>query len=189
MNWIIIVGLVVVLIIVVVIAVFSLINLDLMSYTATGSETISPAGTSTGHALVVYAPGISGEGKNMATKIASDLRTKGYSVELAGIRSGTAANASGYDVIIVGGPIYFGKVSSSVDAYLKTLKLQKDVKLGVFGTTGSKEFNNNDIASFGQQVTSLPGNSPLNKKAVTKTIRMGDAGNTDCSDLVSAVLQ
>ena len=189
MNRIMIVGLIIVLIVVVVIAGMGFIILDGMSYTATGSETLSPAGTSVGHALVVYDPGVSGEAKGAAVKIASDLRTKGYEVELAGVRSTTAANTSRYNIIIAGGPMYFGKVTSSVETYLKAITLQKDLKLGVFATTGSSQFNNNDIASLGKQVTSLVGDSPLNKNAVIKTIRSGDASNTDCADLVSALLQ
>ena len=189
MNRIMIVGLIIVLIVVVIIAGMGFIILDVMSYTATGSETLSPTGTSAGHALVVYNPGVSGEAKNAAVKIASDLRTKGYEVKLAGVRSATAANTSGYDIIIAGGPDYFSKVSSSVEAYLKAITLQKDEKLGVFATTGSSQFHNEDIASLGKQVTSLLGNSPQNKNVVIKEIRAGDASNTDCADLVSAILQ
>lgn len=189
MNRIMIVGLIIVLIFIVVIAGVGVITLDVMSYTATGSETMSPTGTPVGHALVVYNPGVSGEAKSAAVKIASDLRTKGYKIELAGVRSATAANTSGYDIIIAGGPDYFSKVSSSVEAYLKAITLQKDVKLGVFATTGSSQFNNNDIASLRKQVTSLLGNSPQSKNVVIKEIRSGDASNTDCADLVSAMLQ
>ena len=166
-----------------------IITLDPASYTATGIETLSPSGTSVGHALVVYNPGFSGEAKSAAVKIASDLKARGYEVELAGVRSATAANTSGYDVVIAGGPMYAGKVSSSVEAYLKAITLQKDTKLGVFATTGSSQFNNNDIASFGKQVMSLLGNSPQNKNVVIRVIRAGDSSNTDCADLVSALSQ
>ena len=161
---------------------------DIMSYTATGSKTLSPAGTSVGKALVVYNPGVSGAAKDAAEKIAGDLQSKGYTVTLAGIKSSAAANISGYDVIVAGGPMYFGRVSNSVDAYLNGLKPQKDVEVGVFGTTGSDQFHNEDIASFGKQVAAVPGISSLNKTAVTKTLRSGDAGNTDCLDFVSAVV-
>jgi len=84
--------------------------------------------------------------------------------------------------------MYFGKVSSSVEAYLKAITLQNDTKLGAFATTGSSQFNNNDIASFGKQVTSLLGNSPQNKNVVIRVVRAGDSSNTDCADLVSAML-
>jgi len=83
MNRVMIVGLVIVLILVVVIAGVGVIALDVMSYTATGSESLNPTGTSVGHALVVYNPGVSGEAKSAAQKIASDLRAKGYEVKLA----------------------------------------------------------------------------------------------------------
>lgn len=40
----------------------------------------------------------------MATKIGYNLQDKGYNVVLAGIKSSAAADISGYDLIIVGGP-------------------------------------------------------------------------------------
>ena len=61
------IGLVIILIIAVAIVAMGFIFLDAMSYTATGSETLSPAGNITGNALVVYDPGISGYSKDMAT--------------------------------------------------------------------------------------------------------------------------
>jgi flavodoxin len=161
---------------------------DIMSYTATGSKTLSPAGTSVGKAMVVYNPGVSGAAKDAAEKIAGDLQAKGYAVTLAGIKSAAAANVSGYDVIVAGGPMYFGRVSNSVDAYLNGLKPQKDVEIGVFGTTGFDQFHNEDIVSFGKQVAAVTGISSLNKPAVTKTLRSGNAVNTDCLDFVAALL-
>jgi flavodoxin len=161
---------------------------DIMSYTDKSSQVLSPTGTAVGKALVVYNPGVSGAARNAAAEIAGDLQSKGYTVNLAGIKSEAAANTSGYDVIIAGGPMYFGRVSNSVDSYLKALKPQKDVTVGVFGTTGAPQFNDGDIATFGEQVTTDLGSITLNKAAATKTIRSGDAGNTDCSDLVSAMV-
>jgi hypothetical protein len=145
MNGIMIFGLVVVGIVLIVAAAAivagSLFCGDIMSYTDTGSQVLNPAGAPVGKALVVYNPGVSGAAKNAAVTIAGDLQSKGYIVNLAGIRSTAAANVSGYDVIIAGGPMYFGKVSNSVDAYLKALQLQKKVTLGAFATTGSDKFN------------------------------------------------
>jgi flavodoxin len=159
-----------------------------MSYTAPGSKTLSPTGTSVGKALVAYNPGLSGAARDAAEKIAGDLQTKGYTVTLAGIKSSAAADISGYDIIVAGGPMYFGRVSNSVDAYLNALKPQNGVEVGVFATTGSDQFHNEDLLSFGKQVAAVSGISSLNKTAVTKTLRSGDAGNTDCSEFVSAVV-
>jgi flavodoxin len=161
---------------------------DIMSYTAPGTKTLNPAGKSAGKALVAYNPGLSGEAKKAAENVAGDLQSKGYTVSLTGIRSSDAAGISGYDVIVAGGPMYWGRVSNSVDAYLKALKPQNGVKLGVFGTTGSPQFNDGDIASFGQQVAGCPCSGMLSQAPVTKTIRNGEAAGTDCADFVSAVL-
>jgi flavodoxin len=189
MNSLIIVGLIgIVLIAAAAIAAGALFCGDVMSFTATGSKTLSPSGTSAGKALVVYNPGLSGAAKDAAEKIAADFQAKGYTVTLAGIKSPAAADVSGYDVIVAGGPMYFGRVSNSVDAYLNGLKPQKGVEIGVFATTGTDQFNSNDIESLGKQVAAVTGISALNKTAVTKTLRSGDAGNTDCAEFVSAVV-
>ncbi len=192
MNWLIIVGLVAVgIVLIAAVAVTAagfLFCGDIMSYTDTSSQVLSPAGASAGKALVVYNPGISGEAKNAARTIAGDLQSKGYTVTLGGIKSKAAADASDYDVVIAGGPMYWGRVSNSVDAYLKALKPQKDAELGVFGTTGWAETNDGDMATFGEQVATDLGGVTLDKKAAIKTIRSGDGCKTDCSGLVSAVL-
>ncbi|MGB9979654.1 flavodoxin domain-containing protein [Methanobacterium sp.] len=155
----------------------------LTGYMATSTESISYTGEIKGNALVVYDPGVTGAAKNAAAEIANNLKSKGYNVTLAGVSSSTAANTSKYDMIIVGGPMYFGKVSNSIDKYLKTLTLPQNAKLGVFGTTGAGEFNNDDIKGISKQVASLQGNN-----AVIKTLRNGNAAIIDCTDFVSATL-
>ena len=172
---------VLVFIVLLVVSVLSAFLFDLSSYGATGSETLNPNGPSVGRALVVYAPGFSGAAKQDATKIANDLRANGYIVVLAGVRSGTASNRSNYDIIIAGGPIYWGQVSSSIDGYLKTLP--NKAKLGVFGSTGSGTFSKSDFTSFQTQVTSYT----HNEKVVEKLILNGNETN-DCADLVSKLM-
>lgn len=187
MDLISIVGLTIGLIVVVVITSVTLINFDLMSYTATGIETLSPAGTSSGHALVVYNPGVTGAAKNAATGIANNLKSQGYNVTLAGVRNAAATSTSDYDIIIAGGPMYFGKVSRSIETYLKTLTPQNDTKLGVFATTGSSDFIIEDMASLENQVASLQSG----KKVTIKLIRDRDEkkATEDCEGLVSAMIQ
>ena len=188
-NILIIAGAGIALLVLAVIVIITAVVTDVMSFTARGSTTMSPTGTSAGSALVIYSPGFTGAAKSAAATIAGDLQSKGYTVRLAGIKSADMSNVSGYDVIVTGGPMYWGQVSSSVNAYLKGLQPQKNVKLAVFAMTGWTEFNDQDIASFGKQAAALSYSGMLDKAAVTKTIRSGAAGNTDCSDFISAVLQ
>jgi menaquinone-dependent protoporphyrinogen IX oxidase len=179
-----IVGIVVlVVIIALLVSVFAVFTFDLMSYGATASETLNPVGTPVGSALVVYNPGLSGSAKQAATIIAGDFQTKGYTVDLAGVRSKTATNSSSYDIIVVGGPMYFGKATSSIEGYLKTLSQQQPAKLGVFVTTGSSQYQESDFLSLQQQVASA-----TNHQA---TIRMILNGNEtqNCADLTAALLQ
>ena len=173
---------VLIVIVVLIVSVFAAFALDLSSYGATGSETLNPTGASIGRALVVYDPGFSGAAKQDATKIADDLQAKGYTVILAGVRSGMASNESGYNIIVAGGPMYWGQVSSSIDGYLKTLP--NNVKLGVFGSTGSSKFSESDFTSLINQVAS----ATHIENVILKLILDGNETN-DCADLVSTLLQ
>jgi menaquinone-dependent protoporphyrinogen IX oxidase len=172
-----------VVIIVLLVSVFAVLTFDLASYVATGSETLNPIGTPVGSALVVYNPGLSGSAKQAATIIAGDLQTKGYTVDLAGVSSKTATNPSSYDIIVAGGPMYFGKATSSIEGYLKTITQQQPAKLGVFVTTGSSQYSESDFLSLQQQVASA-----TNHHA---TIRMILNGNEtqNCADLTASLLQ
>ncbi len=50
-------------IIIAVVAFGAIILLDVAAYTATGSKTLTPDGTSAGKAIVIYDPGLSGTAK------------------------------------------------------------------------------------------------------------------------------
>ncbi len=160
---------------------------DWISYTATGSETLSPAGTPTGHALVLYDPGLSGVARGAAVKVADRLTQNGYIVTLAGIRSTAATNASSYDVIVVGGPVYMGVPSNSVMSYLKTITLQDQARLGVFAI-GSDQSYDSDAVSVGKGVTLQWNDSHRNIKQ--PVIKVFGQSNVDqkSGDLISALL-
>jgi hypothetical protein len=176
------VGIVILVVIVLLfVLVFAPFAFDQSSYGATGGETLNPTGSSIGRALVVYDPGFSGAAKQDATKIAGDLQAKGYTVNLAGVRSESASNKSDYSIIVAGGPIYWGQVSSSIDGYLKTLS--NNVKLGVFGSTGSSTLVESDHKSLVNQVAS----DTHNENAFVKLILDGNETN-DCADLVSTLV-
>lgn len=115
---------------------------DALSGRAIGSELLKQDGIATGKALVVYNPGLSGAPKDAATQIANDLKARGYEVTLAGVKSDVAANVSGYDVIVAGGPIYGGKVSPSIELYLQALTPPANAKVGAFavGSSAGKAF-------------------------------------------------
>ena len=124
---------------------------DIMSYTATGSQTLNPNGTSVGNALVVYDPGITGTAKNVASVIANDLQAKGYTATIAGIKSSNVLNTTGYNVIVIGGPVYAGQPASSLQSYLSDINPPKEAKIGVF-TTGSVIANSNNTAFVKKEI-------------------------------------
>ena len=169
-------------ILIVLVSLVIILIFDLTSYGATGSKTLNPTGTSIGRAMVVYDPGFSGAASSDATKIAGDLQARNYTVILAGVRSGAAGNVSGYNIIVAGGPMYWGQVSSSIDGYVKTV--QNNTKLGVFASTGSSSYVASDLKSLQTQVES----ATHNQNAAVKLIRDGNE-TADCADLVSALVQ
>jgi flavodoxin len=129
-----------------------------------------PNGAPIGQAIVVYDPGLSGGAKDAATKIGYDLQEAGYNVTLAGVKSGTAASTAGYDVVVVGGPIYGGKPAKSVQEYLNSLTPIADQKVGVYGY-GSITIDNNDTAAVTQDVAA---GSTLHLDAVVKLVSGND---------------
>jgi len=181
------VGIIVLAVIVILfVSVFATIYLDLAGYFATSSERLNPSMATVGRALVVYSPGLSGAAKADAREIADDLQAKGYTVDLAGVRSTIAGNQSGYNIIVAGGPIYFGKLSSSIDEYLKNLHADNSTnnpRLGVFGSTGSGTYSPSDFASLKEQVIS----DTANGNAKIKLILSGNETN-DCANLVSMLV-
>jgi flavodoxin len=171
-------------IVILLVSAVAAITLDAASITATGSQTLNPNGTQVGRALVVYNPGFSGAAKNAAEKIAGGLQSKGYSVDLAGVKSKTAEKASDYDIVVVGGPMYWGQATSSVEGYLKTLTLPSQTKLGVYVTTGSSKYSNSDFESLQQQVALATNN----RSQVAIGIVLDGNETQNCADLVSALL-
>ena len=134
----------------------SVIFLDVAAYTATGTQTLTgPAGVYA-KALVVYDPGLTGAPKDFADKVAADMQTHGFTVNLAGIKSSTAtANLNQYSIIVVGGPVYSGNAAASVRSYLSNLKPASQTVVGVFGV-GSFNYPNQNVAP-------LPKGSTLSK--------------------------
>jgi flavodoxin len=167
-------------------AAMSFIIFDLWSMTAGGSETLYPAGNATGLALVVYNPGISGGAKGVADLIAGDLKADGYTVTLAGVKSGAASNVSGYDVIVIGGPVYVGNASGSIKSYLQNLHPPGDAKVGVFGY-GSVVIDSSDLSAVLDNVASASVGT-LKIDAAVKIAAEEDKSKM-CADFVNELLQ
>jgi flavodoxin len=178
-------GLGIILIVLIAVVSMGFVFYDVMSYTATGSEKLSPAGAEVGKALVVYDPGISGTSKNVASEIAKSLQAKGYAVDLAGISSTVAKNTSGYDVIVVGGPIYAGNASASVKSYLIGLKPDNNTKIGVFATGSDADILKNQTLLIKEVA---PEGSNLKIVAVTKVINVNEA-NQKAVEFVNTLLK
>ncbi|MCW4028612.1 MAG: hypothetical protein NWE92_03070 [Candidatus Bathyarchaeota archaeon] len=145
--------------IVIIFAAFAaVILLDLAAYTATGAQTLTPTGASIGNAIVMYDPGLSADTKTVADQIAAKLQNEGYTVILAGIKSAAAANTTGYDIIVVGGPVYAGALSASVKDELGAMSISQGAAVGVFGS-GQGTTSTEDVAMLEQSLPARQDNA------------------------------
>ncbi len=151
-------------IIIIVVAFGAIIVFDIAAYTATGSQTLTPTGTSIGKAIVIYDPGLSGTVKGVADKIAADLQAKSYTVTETGIKSSFASSTTDYSIIVVGGPVYAGALTSSVKDSLNGISIAESSKVGVFGS-GQGPTSPDDIAQLKQ---SMPTRADLSNAIVVK---------------------
>jgi flavodoxin len=174
-------------IIIIVGAFAAFLFLDLAAYTATGSQTLTPTGTSVGKALVVYDPGLSGTAKGVAEKVAGDLQAQSYTVTLAGIKSSAATHTTGYSIIVIGGPIYAGSPTASVKDELTNLKPDSETKVGVFGS-GQGATTQSDIDMIKSSVPALSNNGSLSNALVVKIGDKEDL-NARASDFVNQLVK
>ncbi len=151
---------------------FSLVIFDVAGNLATDTHPL-PNGAAAGKALVVYDPGLSGGAKDTATKIGYNLQTAGYDVLLAGVKSSAAGNITGYDVIVVGGPVYAGKPASTIQTYLNNLAPPANAKVGVFGY-GSVQLDDSNQTAVMQDVAPLPSGSTVHLSGAVKVVSGGD---------------
>lgn len=152
---------------IIVVAFGAVFFLDLSAYMAGGTKTLMPSGASTGNALVVYDPGLSGAATKVAEKVAVQLQEKGYTVTLAGIKSAEAADTVSYSVIVAGGPIYAGGPTSSVKDFLGSLNPNQGAAVGVFGS-GQGATTPDDVAAIKSAVPTLQSGGTLEDAVVVK---------------------
>ena len=182
-------------IIIATVAFGTIIFLDVAAYTATGSQTLTPTGTSVGKAIVIYDPGLSGTAKGVANKVAAELQAKSYTVTEAGVKSSIVANTTEYSVVVVGGPVYAGALTSSVKDYLNKLPAGHAspgygpyilTRVGVFGS-GQGATSQSDIEMIKNSVTALSANGTLSGATVVKIGQSEDL-NTRVQDFVNQLV-
>ncbi len=160
---------------------------DAGGFTATSSQTLDLKGTpQQGTALVVYDPGLSTAATKFANKVAFDLQALNYSVILAGVKSSEAQTAKGYDIIVVGGPVYFGGLTSSVKYVLDNMQPDKGTVVGVFGS-GMYASSPEDLAKMRNSDSLLTSGGALSKALVLK-ISNSDDLNATALDFVNQLI-
>jgi len=167
--------------IIILVAFGSIILLDIVA----GTQTLTPTGSSVGKAIVIYDPGMSGSAKGVADKVAGDLQEKGYTVTLAGIKSSAAGTTTGYNIIVVGGPVYAGALTGSTKDGLANLVFDQGAKIGVYGS-GQGATSPQDIAQIKQ---SIPTRSDANlQNAIVVKIGSGEDLNARAQDFVNQLI-
>lgn len=176
-----------VIVIITTIILFAVAITDWMGYSAKDSTVLEAEGNLKGNALVVYNPGLSGQAKQAAMIMGEQLAAEGYRTTVCGVSSEQADMIDGNTVIIVGGPMYGGKCSSSIADYLGHLSPNEDVRLGVFTTTGNANSDQSSLNSLTDQVSSLTGT----EQDITRTeVRLILTVNVDddCRALVNDLI-
>ena len=75
-----------------------------------------------GVALVIYHPGISDFHRQVSYAFADGLVSHGWRVEITTASSQATTDLSGYDLLVLGGPVYAGEVAQPVRSYLSGLE-------------------------------------------------------------------
>src|SRR5665647_179717 len=171
--------------IIIVVAFGAIILLDVEAYIATVSQTLSPAGASAGRAIVIYDPGLLGTAKGVADKVASDLQTTGYMVTLAGVKSSAAGITTGYNIIVVGGPIYAGALTSSTKDVFANLVLDQGGKIGFYGS-GQGATAPIDIAQIKQSIPTR--SDAMLQNAIVVKIGSSEDINARAQDFVNQLI-
>ncbi len=181
------ISLAIVLVLIIIVATFAAVFfLDLVAYTATSQRTLPYTGQFMGTALVLYDPGLTGASAKVAEKIAEELQNQTLAVTLGGIKSQAAANTTGYDVIVIGGPIYAGTPTASVKDALSNLKHDSDTVVGVFGSgQGAKMPDENSMRNA---IPALQPGGALSKAVVVKITDSEDL-NAQVQDFVTQLIR
>lgn len=172
----------IVVLVIVTVALLAVVFMDVAGYSAKDSMTMEPEGSRVGDACVIYNPGLSGQAKEAAMIMGRQLATDGYFVTVAGVKSEAARDISDCDIVIIGGPMYGGKSSSSIAEYLGSFSPTGNVSLGVYTTTGNTNNDQGSLSSLREQVVSLVGPEP---NIITIDVRLILTINVeeDCRDL------
>lgn len=135
---------------------------------------------------MIYDPGMSGRAKGVADKVAGDLQEKGYTVTLAGVKSSAAGTTTGYNIIVVGGPVYAGALTGSTKDVLANLVFDQGAKIGVYGS-GQGATSPQDIAQIKQSIPTTRLDQNLQNVIVVK-IGSGEDLNARAQDFVNQLI-
>ncbi len=107
-------------IIIAIIALLGAMNLWLNIPVKREIEVLNPEGQA-GTALVVYHPGKTDFQKDVSTAFAEGLVSNDWRVEITTASSQAPGDISGYDLLALGGPIYYSRPSRPISNYLSRL--------------------------------------------------------------------
>ncbi len=143
---------------------------------ATETNILNPEGTVT--ALVVYHPGITSFTKDVTYAFAEGLVSSGWRVEITTPSSKAPTDLSGYDLLVLGSPIYGFSITQTIDRHLNRIgnlqKIQTVILLTGAGSPGNS-------ASIMEQAI-LNSNGTVKKTLVLFSMAPND-GDASAADL------
>jgi len=144
------------------IIVFSLVmivgSMVLLNANHNAKEEVMFAVDGAGKALIVYQPSLTGASGDVARWIGEGLNERGYEVTLNRPVAGLSADA--YDVIVLGGPVYAGKLSAVLPEYAAAAGDVSGKTVILFSTMGSTSEGPEAMPEFDRLRDTLQGVEP-----------------------------
>jgi flavorubredoxin len=139
----------IIVVVVVLIVLSQIMRLCFTSYLNTqkgsSAEVLSNNRQPSKKALVIYQPGITGISSRMAHQIAMGLSDGGYEVTLNYPGEHLSADASRYQIIVFGSPVYSGQPSKALTDFISKVKVSSDARIALYSTGGFKFYMELDI--------------------------------------------
>ncbi len=169
-------------IIIAIIAFLGAMNLWLNVPVKSEIEVLNPEGQA-GTALVVYHPGKSDFQKDVSTAFAEGLVSNDWRVEMTTASSQAPGDISGYDLLVLGGPIYFSRPSRPISSYLSRLGNLKGKPTVTINTAMGPDRRSNSIMT--KQIEKANGDLLNDLLLCTVASNEDLYGNTDAVEIAT----
>jgi flavorubredoxin len=140
--------------------------------TVTPLAVANPDGTA-GRALIVYQPGLSSFPERVASAFASGLAAAGWQVSTTTASRQAPAAVTGYDLIVLGSPVYGGAPAKPLDRYIERVGDFRGKPVVILLTAAGDA---GPAIKLTEQKVARAGGRPLRSLGLT-TMKPNDEGN------------